>query len=210
MIPGQRVFFLCSDSPLRTDIPRLLEIREIPTDYIRRYFDGNVTPSRIADLESLMDPAVPRNTDDTPFLMRLMFTQWFAKFDTSPIAFIVVLSAAGLFYLSRMTREEMVLFTTGGLTMGSEILVIFAFQIYYGYIYTQIGLIVTVFLAGLLPGAWFGNRLRRKVRRVLAVTDLLLILLLAGFVSAVVMVGDRLPVTFFLGFGFLVSLACGC
>ena len=43
----------------------------------------------------------------------------------------------------------------------------------------------------------------------LVLSDLLLILLLAVFVSAVAVAGDRLPVVFFLTFGFLVSVACG-
>ena len=87
-------------------------------------------------------------------------------------------------YLSRLRRAEFVLFTTGATAMGAEVLVIFAFQIYFGYIYLEIGLIVTVFLAGLLPGAWLGNRLSGRGRRVLIATDLLLILLLAAFVLA--------------------------
>jgi len=94
--------------------------------------------------------------------------------------------------------------------MGSEILVIFAFQIFFGYVYTQIGLIVTVFLAGLMPGAWYGQRLQKMGRRTLAITDLFLIALLTGFITAVELIGDRLPAAFFISFGFLVSLACGC
>jgi len=94
--------------------------------------------------------------------------------------------------------------------MGAEVLVIFAFQIFFGYIYFEIGMIVTVFLAGLLPGAWLGNRLSGRGRRVLIATDLLLILLLAGFMAAVSQGGDRLPEAFYFVFGFAVSLACGC
>lgn len=94
--------------------------------------------------------------------------------------------------------------------MGAEILVIFAFQIYFGYIYLEIGLIITVFLAGLLPGAWLGNRWRGRGRRALIAIDLLLILLLAAFMLALNLGGDRLPVAFYLVFGFAVSLACGC
>jgi spermidine synthase len=71
-------------------------------------------------------------------------------------------------------------------------------------------LIVTVFLAGLLPGAWLGNRLSGRGRRALIATDLLLILLLAAFMVALHLGGDRLPAAFYLVFGFAVSLACGC
>ncbi len=112
-------------------------------------------------------------------------------------------------YLLRIKQEEFVLFSTGWITMSSEILVIFAFEIFFGYIYSAIGLIVTVFLAGLLPGAWLGERLRRKDRRILALTDVLLILLMAVFLVALNQGGDLLPRAGLLLFGFLVSGLCG-
>lgn len=93
--------------------------------------------------------------------------------------------------------------------MGSEILVIFAFQIFFGYIYLQIGIIITVFLAGLLPGAWLGSRLHQRGRQILAIIDGFLIVILTVFILAIVNFADRLPVAFYLAFGFAVSLACG-
>jgi spermidine synthase len=120
-----------------------------------------------------------------------------------------VLSVFAVVYLLWISREEFVLFSTGCLTMGCEILVIFAFQIYFGYIYLQIGIIITVFLAGLLPGAWLGHKLTHPGKQVLILTDGLLIGFLALFVLAIVSFADRLPVSFYLVFGFAVSLACG-
>ena len=93
--------------------------------------------------------------------------------------------------------------------MGCEILVIFAFQIYFGYIYLQIGIIITVFLAGLLPGAWLGNKLTQPGKRILILTDGILISFLALFMLAIVSFADRLAVSLYLLFGFAVSLACG-
>ena len=86
---------------------------------------------------------------------------------------------------------------------------LFAFQIFFGYIYFQIGIIITVFLAGLLPGAMLGSRLASRSRRLLVFSDGLLILLLGTFILALVTVADRLPIAFFLIFGFVVSLICG-
>jgi spermidine synthase len=112
-------------------------------------------------------------------------------------------------YLIRISAEEFVLFSTGFTVMGSELLVIFAFQIFFGYIYFQIGLIVTVFLAGLLPGAWFGHRFRYRSRQTLTLADGLLILLMGLLIVALKQESYRLPVGFFLLYGFVVSLICG-
>jgi len=209
LLPGQKVFFLCSDRTLTSDIPAALSHKGIATDYISGFYYGNLTPERIERLNNSMDRSTPRNFDNAPYLMRLMFSQWFAKFQTSPVGFFIVIAILSCIYLIRISKEEFVLFSTGCMTMGSEILVIFAFQIYFGYIYLQIGIIITVFLAGLLPGAWLGNRLRRQGNQILALTDLLLIACLALFILAITNFAGRLPAAYYLVFGFVVSLACG-
>lgn len=209
LLPGQKVFFLCSDRRLNPDIPAALEQKGIATAYISGFFYGNLSPERIDRLNRLMDPSTPPNFDNSPYLMRLMFSQWFAKFQTSPLVFLLLIAILALIYLVRVTREEFVLFSTGCMTMGSEILVIFAFQIYFGYIYLQIGIIVTVFLAGLLPGAWLGSRLQRRGQQILALTDGFLIVILALFILAIVNFADQLPVACYLAFGLAMSLACG-
>ena len=209
MLPGQRVFFLCRNRPLTTDIPAALAHKAIPSAYIEGFYYGNLTRERIDRLNARMDPHTPINVDTSPYLMRLMFSQWFAKFQTSPFVFFLVLSVLSAIYFYRIAREEFVIFSTGCTTMGSEILVIFAFQIYFGYIYLQIGIIITIFLAGLLPGAWLGNRLQRQGKPLLVLTDGLLIVFLTIFILTIDSFADRLPVMFYLIFGFVVSLTCG-
>jgi len=210
LLPGQNTVFLCSDQTLATDIPARLRKKGIKADYINGYYEGDITDERIKQLNNILIKAMPTNQDETPRLMRIMFAQWFAKFTTSPAWFVTLLSIAIALYLSRLRREEFLLFTSGAIIMGCEILVIFAFQIFFGYIYLEIGLIITVFLAGLLPGAWLGNRLHKHGRRVLPVTDLALILLLIVFILVLQQGGYRLPIIFYLAFGFTVSLVCGC
>jgi spermidine synthase len=209
LIPGQRVFFLCSNNPLTTNIPGSLDQKMINTKYIKGFFYGNVTPQRIDYLNSQMDPTAPVNTDEHPQLIRIMFSQWFSRFSTSPHVFTIVMGLFFILYIFQASKEEYVLFTTGLMTMGCEILVIFAFQIFFGYIYFQIGLIVTIFLAGLLPGAWFGERLQNKSRRLLWIMDLFLIILVALFIISIRHWSSNLHKTFFLAFGFFVSLLCG-
>jgi len=209
LLPGRKIYFLCRNSGVNIDIPTALEKKGISTAYLSGFFYGNLSSERIHRLNTLLDPSTPRNVDHSPYLMRLMFSQWFAKFQTSPTGFYLVIAILSILYLFRVSREEFVLFSTGAMTMGSEVLVIFAFQIYFGYIYFQIGIIVTLFLAGLLPGAWLGNRLRHQGRQILVVTDVLLITSLTLFILAITRFAEGLPFAFYLAFGFLVSLTCG-
>jgi len=208
MLPGERVFFICGNRPLQAGVPDLLQRKGIATLHISGTYEGNVTPERIAYLRGRMNPAAPPNAELAPFVMRAVFSEWFAKFHSSPLWFMGALACMAGFYLRHASRVEFVLFSTGWMTMGSEILVIFAFQIFFGYIYFQIGVIVTVFLAGLLPGALWGRRLAARARRVLILSDMALIILL-GATFAAVHAGDRLGQVFYLFLGFTVSFACG-
>ncbi len=209
LLPAQKLFFLCSDTPLTADIPARLRARQVQADYIQNWFSGEVTPERMEHIKQALDPKTPKNLDVTPKLMHIMFSQWFTMFSSSPLVFYLVLTGLALLYLFRISLEEFVLFSTGFCTMGTEILVIFTVQIFFGYVYTLIGIIVTVFLAGLFPGAILGERLRSRGRALLSVTDGLLILLLGGYILAVHHGGGALPVGLFLVFGFAVALCCG-
>ncbi|MDO9265256.1 MAG: hypothetical protein Q7U02_14900, partial [Desulfosalsimonadaceae bacterium] len=209
MLPGNRISFLCRDRGIDTDIPELLNRKNITTGYISGYYYGDVPESKIILLESQLNKNAPLNRDFEPHLVRALLSEWFSMFATSPVGFILVLAVVNLIYLSKITKEEWVLYTTGWCAMGTEILVIFAFQIFFGYIYLQIGWIITVFLAGLLPGAVLGERLRSRGRLLLLVADGMIILLIGLFMGAVLLSVHPLPDFLFMVFGFAVSVLCG-
>jgi predicted membrane-bound spermidine synthase len=73
-----------------------------------------------------------------------------------------------------------VIATTGFAAIALEILLIFTYQNLFGYVYSEIGLIIALFMAGLAAGAWWGRRLttihERITRRYL--------LMIEGFIAA--------------------------
>jgi spermidine synthase len=209
ILPGERLFFLCGQQPLDLNIPERLQALGIATQFVGPYYDGVITPQRIEQVRGIIDQRAPANTDSRPLLMGVMFDQWFAKFGASQVIFWVVLAALSIIYMLRLKREEYILFTTGMTAMGSEILVIFAFQIYLGYIYFKIGALVTVFLAGLLPGAWLGRRWSGRSKQALLVSDLFLIFLVLTFVLVLRAGGETIPQGFYYACGFLISVAGG-
>jgi spermidine synthase len=209
LLPGEQIVFLCRQVPIDLDIPARLAARGIETRFVAPFYYGDVTVERMADLEAELDPQAPMNTDTRPYLMRIMFRQWFSKFGFSPAVFITTIGLIMAAYLVRRRPEELVLFTTGMIAMGAETLVIFAFQIFFGVIYVKIGLIVTIFLAGLMPGAWLGYRLGKRARRLLIISDMVLIVLLGAAAGFFHWVADGLPEGYYYLYGFSVSLVCG-
>lgn len=208
LLPLDKLYFLSSNQALDLNIPELLKKKGISTYYISRYFSGNVTKERIKSLKSLIDTESVLNSDTSPRLMQIMFQQWFEKYSASPIIFYVFLCLLGLLYMILIKKEEFVLFSTGWMNMGIELLVILTFQIFFGYVYLYVGLIVTVFLAGLCPGAWFGNQLQYFKSKYLIGTDLAIIALLGIFLTILIFF-TNMAIAFLLSFGFLLSLICG-
>ena len=210
LLPGTNIIFLCSNRPLHLDIPEQLSEKKIPTLYISRFYRGNMTPERVRQLNELMDSSIRKNEDLKPHLIFLMFKNWFFLHQTSPVGFAFAAAIILIVFLLIMGKCEFVLFSSGFALMGSEILTIFVVQIFFGYIYSQIGLIVTVFLAGLFPGAWMGHRWKKDIKRLIMAIDAALILLLLIFLFVVGFEKWQPPLLFFILMGFAASTACGC
>lgn len=209
LLPGQQAYLICSDRELSSDIPDRLRSKSVETSYIEGFFYGNVTEERIRQLQEGLDRREEINTDFEPRLINIVFQEWFTKHGTSPHYFMGLLSVFTLIYLIFLRREEYVLFSTGLTAMGVEMLIIFAFQVIYGYIYLQIGAIITAFLLGLLPGAIAGKSWRRRNTSKLLVSELLLLCLLLLFYIWVAHLRCELHPLYFLAFCFLFSFFCG-
>jgi spermidine synthase len=210
ILPGERIFFICSDGDLDRDIPGRLAARGIRTDYVSGYYYGNVTDERIDGLSRQLIEEIPANTDTAPYLMRLMFSGWFEKFAASPRWLYLGLAVLLALYFTRLSKEEYFLFSTGFMIMGSEVTVIFAFQIFFGYIYSQINLIVTLFLAGMLSGALLGKKSGRHTVNAMRLTDGGLIGMVVLLALIILPENAHPSIWLLLFFGFGISVLCGC
>ena len=190
-------------------MPARLARKAIKTAYIEGTYYGNVTKERMAQIKSSLDRNEFINTDFEPRLMKLVFEEWLSKHGGSPKYFLMILAALTVGYLLFMRKEEYILFSTGLATMGAEMLVIFAFQVIYGYVYLMVGAIVTAFLAGLLPGALIGNFWRRRDDAMLVLSEILLLVFLFVFLAWVVYFRNELSVYYFLAYCLCFSLVCG-
>ena len=209
VLPGGEAYFLCRDGRLWTDIPARLKGRSVQTAYVQGFYYGNVTQERIDKLQQILDEKAYINTDFEPRLMNVVFQEWFMKHGTSPKAFFLILLGLTLVYFIFMKKEEYVLFSTGLATMGVEMLVIFTFQVMYGYIYLKIGAIVTVFLLGLLPGAIVGNLYKEGNMGRLIMSEIIFLGLLLIFFVWVRFYRGELSQFYFLAYCFVFSFFCG-
>lgn len=166
LIPGGRVFFLAADGELHRDIATRIEANHIPTQLVQRhYLDAMLTADRLADLQrALAQPALV-NRDFSPVLYNYHLLYWISQFKVRfgllEGALFVLLAV----YLVTLRAVSLAVFVGGFAAAALEVVLLVGFQILYGSLYQQLGVIITLFMAGLALGALIGNRLATESGR---------------------------------------------
>jgi spermidine synthase len=164
VIPGGRVFFLASDGPLFDDIALRIEQRGIKTKLMNRhYLDAMLAADRMIDMQRAIAQPAALNKDFSPVLYYYHLRHWMSQFETGFGVLQVLLLVLLCIYLLRLRGTAFVLFASGFAGTALEIVLLLAFQVLCGSVYHQVGVIVTVFMAGLAVGAMMMNR-RMKFR----------------------------------------------
>ena len=163
VLPGGRVFFLASDGPLHGDIAARIATQGVPTKLVNRhYLDAMLTADRLADIQRAVSQPAALNRDFSPMLYFYHLRHWMSQFTLSFGALQAVLLLLLLVYLMRLRGPALVLFASGFAGSALEIVLLLAFQVLCGSVYHQVGVIVTVFMAGLALGAILTNRSSRR------------------------------------------------
>jgi len=159
VIPGGKVFFLASDGPLYGNIAERIEQQGIKTKLMtRHYLDAMLTADRMVDMQHAIEQPAALNRDFNPVLYFYHLRHWMSQFNTGFGVLQVLLLALLCVYLVRLRGAAFVLFASGFAGTTLEIVLLLAFQVLCGSVYHQLGIIVTVFMAGLALGAALANR----------------------------------------------------
>lgn len=194
MIPGRAVFFLASDGELTLEVAPRIERAGIETRLVNRdYLKATLSEDRLADVGRARSDHAPVNRDFSPILYYYHLRLWISKFneDFMPLLYRYHLRLrigesrirvgpleAGLLlllavYLLRIRAVALAIFTTGFAASALEVVLLVGFQILYGCVYHQVGLIVTMFMLGLGIGSFTMNRiLPRRTPKDLAKLEL--------------------------------------
>jgi spermidine synthase len=233
VLPGEHNFFLASDTPLEAS-PRVLaerlRQREIATrwvtpDYIKYVF----TTDRFAEVQQELDTATNArlNSDLTPISYYYDLALWLSRFypnlrgvfertDLFNLGWVMP-SLVLMVTLARWQRRWAIPFVIAGIgltQMMLQLVILFAFQVLHGYVYAEVSLLVTAFMAGLALGAAVSNRLlnyqlfkyvieRKRVKQVLLVVQLFIIIY-SGLLPFILQ--GRIPIPS-LGFPLMALLA---
>ncbi len=178
VLPGEHNFFLSSDVPLETD-PSALVGRLVERDVDARlvmpdYVEYVLTTDRFAETQSKLreTTGIRLNRDVMPICYYYDLALWISRlypglrrsFESVGLISLwwVAVPLMAAVVLVRWRRGGGVPFavaTIGLAEMTLEVVIIFAFQVFHGTLYSRVSLIVTAFMAGLALGGMVGQRL---------------------------------------------------
>jgi predicted membrane-bound spermidine synthase len=150
-----------------------LEQAHIATSYVNRhYLDAMLTPDRMADLQRAVTSGAVANRDFSPVLYFRCLRLWASQFNTRFGILEAALALALVVYMARLRGVVATVFASGFAASSLEVVLLLGFQALCGSLYYQLGIIVTVFMAGLAAGAAWGSRVKGNSRLWLAAAAL--------------------------------------
>ncbi|MBU4377002.1 MAG: hypothetical protein KKD29_05935 [Candidatus Omnitrophica bacterium] len=182
IIPGENMKFIAfRGSAANVDAKSLqeaLDARKIKTTFVRDYYlENRLIPERVEYAERTIRGAkkLRINTDFKPVSYYYDMTLWATSFQPTFNALLKVLNEKILWYFIFLAYFVVILLgikkektahrpiiiavvTTGFAEMAIELSIMLAFQALYGYLYYKLGLIVTLFMAGLGAGSFITSK----------------------------------------------------
>ncbi len=164
IIPGSETYYLVSDKSMHLSGLSNIEYLNIETQYVNEfYLDTNLLKMKAQMiLESFRGESEYINKDYKPVTYFLKINHWLKYFNIDNRILIWGMVIFFLIVIMFLSVVNFGVFTGGYTAASAEFLLIISFQIIYGYVFQLIGLIVTVFMAGLAVGSLL---LVRKLKR---------------------------------------------
>lgn len=154
LIAGNRNYYLASDGRLDYGFLNNIEKHNIQTDYVNSfYLDSSLLKHQSELIREQLPEQTKPNKDFRPVLYFAEINQWLKHFEYNRwiliglLALLIIVPVAG----NKLVNTALY---TGGFTAASiEFILLFSYQIIYGYVYLFLGFIIPVFMGGLALGA---------------------------------------------------------
>lgn len=198
VLPLGRVHFLASKGHLEPELAGALRQNGLSTQWITpRDVEVHLAPDRVAELGRALDPLALCNRDFTPVAYYSQLEYWLSQQDLGRSAWVGALLLAGVVvWVLRSGAITAGVFAVGSAASSLEVVLLLGFQVAHGYVYRQLGVLVTAFIAGMALGAFAANQVGRRAEPLVSGASasrvLAALLALVAVFSACLPVGLRL------------------
>ncbi len=181
-VPGHKLYFMASDSALNMNYTELYDSAKPGNEYVNdSWLNDDLLRFRSGQIVAAYTDTTLLNHDFKPVVYGLYIRHWLGLFgmDIRIIPAVVLLLV--ILFLIFSKPLAMAMFTSGFTGAAAEVTLLISFQVIFGYVYLFLGIIITVFMAGLMAGALFskncrGNNILRRVRQIQIVSGITLLL----------------------------------
>ncbi|MCF8357152.1 MAG: hypothetical protein K9H26_00230 [Prolixibacteraceae bacterium] len=157
IVPGEKDYLLASDGPLSPAIAELATEKNIEATYVNPfYIDDFSLKHRGKQLTEKLNTVSRLNTDERPLPVFYHTLRYIGQFSNRQLLVLMVPVLVLLIPLFFMSPVSGGMYITGFTASSAEVLLLFLFQVVFGYLYSAIGLIIALFMGGLALGGIAG------------------------------------------------------
>ncbi|MCK9613760.1 MAG: hypothetical protein M0R16_12845 [Bacteroidales bacterium] len=153
IISGNRLFMLASDGNLTLEIAKNITERNIENVYVNEYFlNDSLIKQKSEKIISDINASAPVNYDLKPITYYYGLQHWLSFYQASLWLPVMLVSIIFLVMIFIMKPVNVNLLASGFTSASVEMIIIVAFQSLCGYVYSELSIIITLFMTGLFTG----------------------------------------------------------
>ncbi len=154
IVPGRKNYFIASDDTITLQYSKLYKMAGIVNRYLNSdYIKDNLLQFRSNQIINQLQVNAPVNLGFKPTAYLLSMKHWLNYYGNSFQWLPIILGVILLFFLFLLKPTNLILFSTGFTAASIEMVILSVFQVLFGYLYLFLGIMVSVFMAGLAAGS---------------------------------------------------------
>jgi predicted membrane-bound spermidine synthase len=155
VVPGQRLYFIASDSTLEFNYLEALKKTGIDNDYVNAsYVNDMLLKFKSYQMVKDYQTITLLNQDFKPVVYFSYLQHWLSFFNLNIRFFVIPVVIIVLLFLLLSKGLAPAVFTSGFTSAASEVTLLIVFQVISGDLYLMMGVLFTLFMAGLAAGSW--------------------------------------------------------
>jgi len=155
LIPGEKNYFLASDTNLPLNVTDLIQEKDIETEYVNQYYiDDNLLQMRSESIVSQFNRDAKINKDFKPYIFVKQSHHWLSHFNTNYWLIIAVPALLFLILFFKQNPLTVGLYTGGFTSSSLEIVMMLAYQVFVGSIFLASAFFFAAFMGGLSAGSY--------------------------------------------------------